>query len=221
LTPEIPAKKKSKSFIIPAGFFAGKVVVERLDSKSEFKANVVNKVDEKSISSVPVTEVAEKNISTYDNRSRKKSILSLKSIGEKKQNSKKKDVSVDYDSLPKAPFTNEEFSVLWKENIEKLNSKNQKLFASLLSAVSFRVKDDFKIELTLPNARMQQEIEKSKGKTLQFFREKLQNFTIDFIYIVNEEQEKKFAYTPQEKYALLKEKNPLIFKLRKSLDLDV
>ena len=220
MIPEIPAKKKSKQFIIPAGFYAGKVIAEKPDTAVKPKKDIINKVI--SPSEKEIVSVKPEKVPSYDATlpKRGRSILSLKSLTEKKS-AKKKQVAVNYDDLPKTHFTESQFSTLWKENIQKLNTKNQKLLASLLRSVSFKLVQDFKVELTLPNTRMQQEIEKSKGKILHYFREKLQNYAIDFTYVVNEEEEKKFAYTPQEKYEFLKEKNPLLSELRRKLDLDV
>jgi len=220
LIPEIPAKKKSKQFIIPAGFYAGKVIAEKPDTAVKPKSDIINEVI--SSSEKEIVSVKPEKVPSYDATlpKRGRSILSLKSLTEKKT-SKKKKVAVNYDDLPKTPFTESQFSILWKQNIQKLNAKNEKLLASLLNSISFKVVQDFKVELTLPNARMQQEIDKSKGKVLHYFREELQNYAIDFIYVVNEEEEKKFAYTPQEKYEFLKEKNPLLSDLRRKLDLDV
>ena len=220
MIPEIPAKKKSKQFIIPASFYAGKVIAEKPDTAVKPKSDIINEVI--SSSEKEIVSVKPEKVPSYDATlpKRGRSILSLKSLTEKKT-SKKKKVAVNYDDLPKTPFTESQFSILWKQNIQKLNAKNEKLLASLLNSISFKVVQDFKVELTLPNARMQQEIDKSKGKVLHYFREELQNYAIDFIYVVNEEEEKKFAYTPQEKYEFLKEKNPLLSDLRRKLDLDV
>ena len=215
MKPEIPAKKKSKRFIIPAGFYSGKIVEERLDKSVSKQENIVNPVVKKAIPE-PKKEV----VAQASNGIRRRSIMSLKSLSDKPLSSKKKEISVNYDDLPKTAFDLVQFSKLWEQHIKKLNQKNEKLLASLLSSVSYKINGS-RIELTLPNARMQQEIEKSKSKVLNFLREELQNYAIDFDYVVNETIEKKFAYTPQEKYEYLKEKNPIISLLRKVLDLDV
>ncbi|WP_407704785.1 hypothetical protein [Tenacibaculum tangerinum] len=68
---------------------------------------------------------------------------------------------------------------------------------------------------------MKTQLEKGKPKLLKFLREKLNNYGIQLNIIVNETVEKKFAYTPQEKYDKLKEKNPLIEKLKNTFGLDV
>lgn len=220
MIPEIPAKKKSKRFIIPASFYSNKIVEEVLDQKRKPKENIIHKVTAQ-VNEAAVSVKPEKTAdyqATLPKRGR--SILSLKSLTQQKTNKKKK-AAINYDELPKSPFTKEQFTTLWKKNIEKLNGKNEKLLASLLNSISFNLVANFKVELTLPNTRMQQEIEKNKGKILNYFREELQNYAIDFVYVVNEAEAKKFAYTPQEKYQFLKEKNPLISELRRKLDLDV
>ncbi len=218
MTPEIPAKKKSKRFIIPTGFYSGKIIEERLDIKEKNNSNIVNKPTEEKI---PETVIVEKNpIPKIDNTKRRRSALSIKSLTEKRESTKKKKVAIKYEDLPKNPFKTEELLQLWQENIQNLNKKGEKLLASLLSSVPIKVDGNF-ILITLPNSRMQQEIDKSKSKVLQVLREALQNYAIDFKYEVNETIEKKFAYTPQEKYEFLKEKNPLVSLLRKTLDLDV
>ncbi len=74
---------------------------------------------------------------------------------------------------------------------------------------------------TLPNSRMESSLLKSKPRILKHLRDKLQNYQLDFEIIINEEIEKKFAYTPKEKYEVLREKNPLLSKLKATFDLDV
>jgi len=56
---------------------------------------------------------------------------------------------------------------------------------------------------------------------MNFLREKLNNYGIAIVVILNEAVEKKFAYTPDEKYKKLKEKNPLLEKLRQAFELDL
>ena len=68
---------------------------------------------------------------------------------------------------------------------------------------------------------MKSQLEKGKHPLLVFLREKLNNYGISIKIIVNEKVEKKFAYTPQEKYEKLKEKNPLMEKLKNTFGLDL
>ncbi|HET8754027.1 MAG TPA: DNA polymerase III subunit gamma/tau, partial [Salinimicrobium sp.] len=58
-------------------------------------------------------------------------------------------------------------------------------------------------------------------KLMAFLKEKLQNTEISLKIEVNELAAKKYVYTSREKYEKLKEKNPLIEKLRTTFDLDI
>ena len=60
-----------------------------------------------------------------------------------------------------------------------------------------------------------------RPKVLRHLRSALSNHQIDFVVEVNEEHTKKFAYTPQEKYELLKEKNANLGLLRKKFNLEL
>ena len=68
---------------------------------------------------------------------------------------------------------------------------------------------------------MKSQLEKSKPRILKFIKEKLNNFKIDLIIELNEEEVKKYAYTPQEKYQKLKEKNSALELFKKTFDLDL
>ncbi len=77
------------------------------------------------------------------------------------------------------------------------------------------------ILLEFPNNTIKVEVERAKYELLSFLKESLQNFEIDLEIKVNETIDKKYAYTPIEKYEKLKEKNPMIDLLRKEFDLDI
>lgn len=152
---------------------------------------------------------------------RKSSALSIKSLTIKREESEKKPkIETNLEDLPKNPFTKQELLDLWHTYINELNKKGEKLLASMLNSnipdVSLNT-----LTFTLPNSRMESSLLKSKPRVLRYLRENLQNYQIDFKIIINEEFEKKFAYTPKEKYEVLCEKNPLISTLKKVFDLDV
>ena len=56
---------------------------------------------------------------------------------------------------------------------------------------------------------------------MKYLRESLNNYGISIETIVNETMEKRFAYTPLEKYKRLKEKNPMIEKLKDVFQLNI
>ena len=97
----------------------------------------------------------------------------------------------------------------------------EKSMASILAASQPQLAENFKVYFTLPNKLMEDQLKLGKPKLLKFLRESLNNFSITIDVTVSETIEKKFAYTPQEKYNKLNEKNPLLKKLKDTFQLDL
>jgi len=234
------AKKKSDRFIIPASHFASIIVEEKLD--------VLNKVTSKTTSPGVLheerKEYASKKIIGKDklknihlnqfeivkpdtqniDRSQRKSALSLSSIKRDKieeEKFKEKEKYIEnLDEMPKDPFTEETFLKIWNIYIEDLHKNGEKIFASILKTDTPKIKNNT-IFVTYPNKMMKAELLKVKPKALKYLRQKLNNYSINFDITVNEESAKKFAYTPQEKYELLKEKNKALALLKKTFNLEL
>lgn len=101
-----------------------------------------------------------------------------------------------------------------------MEHKGQYNFNSHLSMVTPVLKGET-IHLTYPNQTIKEEVEREKGKLLNYLKAELKNDNIHLEIEVNEEAVKRYAYTTQEKYEKLKEKNPLIETLKKEFDLEI
>jgi len=77
------------------------------------------------------------------------------------------------------------------------------------------------IVLTYRNDPIRLEVERDQGAPLGFLANTPENDHLNIKINVVESAVKRYAYTPEEKYAQLKEQNPLLEVLRSSLDLDV
>ena len=232
-------KKKSKHFIIPASHFLSATVEEKLDVSDVIIKNPPPKV----VSSAYVEEkkseykktekiVIEKEEPLTSepakiklrSATRRKSALSLSSIQRDKieeenfRNKQKK--AIDPGKLPKESFNEEKFLKVWRSYIETLHKNGEKIFASLLNSDLPKVENNL-IVITYPNQMMKKELNRVKSKALKHLRAELNNYDVDFKVIVNEENEKNFAYTPQEKYEFLKSKNKSIVTLRKTFNLEL
>jgi len=237
------AKKKSNRFIIPASHFADILIEEKLDvpasSLIEKEVTSTTLINEEEANYVPAKKETQKannpEISKekqieipkqidLKNNPRRKSALSLSSIKRNKleeENRKNKQKTIhDVTDLPKDPFTEETFLKIWQEYIEYLHNNGEKIFASLLKADIPKIRKNL-ICVIYPNEMMKAELIKVKPKALKYLRNKLNNFSIDFEISVNEENTKRFAYTQEEKYELLKEKNKAIMVLRKTFNLEL
>jgi len=232
-------KKKSKHFIIPASYFLSATVEEKLDAPDRIIKNsppqaaspvyVEEKKSEYKKTEQIVIEKEEPAVSKaanirLKNAVRRKSALSLSSIQRDKieeENLKSKQKTAkNTENLPHEDFSEEKFLKVWHSYIETLHSNGEKIFASLLNSDMPKIENNL-IVVTYPNQMMKTELNKVKSKALKHLRAELNNYSIDFKVIVNEENEKNFAYTPQEKYDFLKSKNKSIVILRKTFNLEL
>ncbi len=211
-------KKKSANYIIPATFFTALSPAKKKTEKVAIQKPqpLGQKIEQIKVAAPTPTQPAP----VLKNVKRRQSAFSLKSVHEKKKEAKKS-VEENFDNHPKDAFDQATLEKTWAEYHQKLQQKGERSIASILGADIPHLKDDFVIEYVLPNKLMEDQLRQGKPKLMKHLRESLNNYGISLEVVVNETVEKKFAYTPQEKYSKLKEKNPLIEKLKDSFQLDL
>ncbi len=232
-------KKSSKHFIIPASYFRKKGITPipvKKPNKTEGQINVVKPL-ESSVVSEPEPEIAkakspEKEIAQKLAEKRPKIILnkqtkatsglSLSSIKKKKEHLiRQMEVVIDEENLPTDAFSESNMQEAWEEFVVNLEKKGKYNLASILRIDTPKLTNDTVINVVFPNSTNKVEVERQQYDLLAYIRKKLNNFSVTIDITVNEELEKKYAYTPIEKYEKLKEKNPNIEILRKTFDLDI
>ncbi|CAL2106331.1 DNA polymerase III subunit gamma/tau [Tenacibaculum sp. 190524A02b] len=219
------AKKKSSNYIIPATFFTA-----LSPAKPKTSSKQVNEVVQQAAAAVSKNinvasqetgkepEKSEKPL--LKNIKRRTSALSLKSIHQKKE-FKGSTEEENYDNHPRTPFTQEDLKDAWKKYYFKLQDMGERSIAAIIASGEPQLRENFQVAFSLPNDLMKTQLDKGKPKLLRFIREKLNNYGVQIVITVNATVEKKFAYTPQEKYQKLKEKNPLLEKLKTTFGLDL
>ena len=214
-------KKKPANYIIPATFFTSLSPVKKHSTIVKVAAEIINK----ELIKDPIKDVVYPKIATpkppiIQNLKRRTNSLSLKSIHQKKEQQKTL-LNVNYDNHPKDSFTEKELQKNWSDYQKLLIKKGEKSMASILAADLPSLQDNFNVQFMLPNKLMEDQLKLGRPKLIKFLRESLNNFGITIKVVVNETVEKKFAYTPQEKYNKLKEKNPFLKKLKDTFHLDL
>ena len=228
-------KKNNKHYIIPASYFKKKGITpipvkvpeQKNIGTSLHTSSTVSGVkadkpealvpNSKVVESFQVKETAKIMLKQETKRTYG---LSLRSIRAKKEHLIKQiDVVIDEENLPKNAFTEKELLTVWNAFIEKLRQEGKHNLASILSIDTPKVKDTT-IHLEFPNATNKVEVERQQYPLLAFIRKTLNNFDISLSISVNEIMEKKYAYTAQDKFEKLLEKNPNMDTLRRTFDLD-
>ena len=214
-------KKKSTNYIIPATFFTSLSPIKKQNTIVKVRPVVIKKeVIKDVIKQVISPEIPTAKPPVLQNLKRRSNSLSLKSIHQKKEQQKTL-LEVNYDNHPKDSFTEKELQKTWSDYQKLLIKKGEKSMASILATDLPSLKENFHVKFMLPNKLMEDQLKLGRPKLIKFLRESLNNFGITINVVVNETVEKKFAYTPQEKYNKLKEKNPFLKKLKDTFQLDL
>ena len=214
-------KKKPANYIIPATFFTSispplkKKIIPDVKAKDDLKTPP-RVVDKEPLASS--TQISKPPI--LKNIKRRSNSLSLKSIHQQKD-IKKTITEINYDDYPRKPFTESELQTAWKDFQKFLIKKGEKSIASILATDIPTLQENFHIQFILPNKLMEDQLKQVKPKLIKFIRESLNNYGISLNIVVNETIQKKFAYTPQEKYNKLLEKNAFLKDLKDTFQLDL
>ena len=219
-------KKKSEGFIIPASFFKDKNLSE---SKTESDQNIPQTNSVNSSTEIPSVEEPETKYNppkieapVIKGIKRQASGLSLKSIQQKKAHQiKQMDVEIKEEDLPSDSFTQDQLNEYWDTFVDKLEKKGKYNLAAILKIDTPKLTDDDVIQLEFPNSTNKIEVERNQFDLLQFLRKSLNNFNIRLEISVNEAMDKKYAYTAEDKYAKLLEKNPALETLKQTFNLDL
>jgi DNA polymerase-3 subunit gamma/tau len=212
-------KKKPANYIIPATFFQALSPAVKEIAKTIKKTVIVKqeKVEEPHKVEESKPEVKKPILNSVIKRT---SSLSLKSIHQKKEE-KKAVIEENFDKHPKDAFSENELQLFWEEYVNLLRDKGENSMASIVATDVPKLEENFCVSFTVPNKLMEDQFKKGRPKLLNFLREKANNYGITIHVKLNESVEKKFAYTPLEKFNKLKEKNSLLEKLRQTFELDM
>ncbi len=188
---------------------------------SDIKENTLPYKEEIMPPKIENTSLEEKSKKLVNQNAERISAFSLKSIEKKKKLAEEfNTLAIDLDKPPEEAFTETDLQVFWNEYIKLLEHKGEHILASQLH-MNLPVLKGNAIQVCYPNHTMKVELERSQQDLLNFLSKKLKNYSIILEIDVDEKAEKKYAYTPREKFEKLREKYPLIDTLRKTFDLDI
>jgi DNA polymerase-3 subunit gamma/tau len=197
-------------------------------SRSELAANkTLYKVDIQSPKENLKTDVTNKD--SKDKLKIKKETSSVSGLSLSSLKAKKNIQSIalvkknesESSSSNKAKFDVNSLLNSWKKFQELTIKKGRKNLASILSISQPQIFEENKLTYTLTNNTNKLELEKSKLELVEFLKKDLKNDSISLEINVNKLKEKKFVFTPGEKYEKLKKINPNIEILRKEFKLNL
>ncbi len=116
-------------------------------------------------------------------------------------------------------YTEEQFVNEWNKYKKLLLEKGKSSLASAFEKIPAITNDN--IQLIVENKVLYDEFKAQQTDFLEFIRKALSNYNIQINIKINKDSTTKKAYTPQEKFIKMSEKNPALIDLAKKLDMDV
>lgn len=150
------------------------------------------------------------------------SSMSLSSIKRKKDwIQQKKPTKVAQEEQPSEAFTEANLLEFWNTYQQMKYDKGNQNIASLLKISTPVLVDETTVHFNVPSDLNKVELEREFTEFVPYLRSSIKNYELSVHVIVDEQTEKNFIYTADEKYERLKEINPVIDLLRKEFDLDI
>ncbi len=237
-------KKKPDTFIIPATHFRNNsysiTEVKTVDSSqvsvvseqkeigsiqsqlADSKLQVADETLETSKVNEPITSPSSA-ISNQQSAISNPSVsaLSLAGLRARKELEAKQNLHLhSKDNLPIEAFGETDMRLLWDKFSQRMADSGKMLMATYMQ-MNEPILNGTTITLELPNESTKEEFLTGCVELLGYLRGKLHNHDIGIEVKVNESVEKKYAFTPDDKYERLRNINPALDLLRKTFDLDV
>ena len=230
-------KKKSKNFVVSKVFDKqipndNITVVDKeikiqkeisLEKKSkieikEYSVNddIVHVTDVKEKIPVPSEQINPKAISVDSNK--KSKTISISNLLSKNNEKRKEDITIS--NVNSKEFSKADLLSNWKEMISILKKNGKSNLAITLGIYDPILLENFLIEVPLSNSSQIELVFHEKQKILQILRSRLGNDKLDLKTVVVESEKRDVAYTNQDKFNKMLEKNPNLEVLREKLGLD-
>lgn len=144
-----------------------------------------------------------------------------KNIGYEK-NKKEQEISTQNttNETKEAPLSQLKIEAVWESYINKLTDMGKVSFANTLKLGNPQLTEKNVIKFSINNKTEEHEFKEMQTEFLGFLREQLKNYSVQVQYVIEEADAVVKAFTPEDKFKDMVERNPVIQKLKDQLSLD-
>lgn len=202
-------RKKKADFIIPAAFFQPRENTPKTDKLTAAEGNTP----------IPEASAPKIEIATPENAVNPLSLAGLRKLKElqlanEKLRSERQNIFLE------EPFTESDMLLYWTKYKDRLDAKGFKIISSIMGLSDPKL-EGTTIHFEVPNESSKIDLESEFPDLLGYLKGHLKNHRITIQVSVNETIQVKKAFTPEEKYRQMVEKNPALELLRKTFDLEI
>jgi DNA polymerase III subunit gamma/tau len=173
-------------------------------------------VSEEPVAKIPIKPIGNNNAMSKLDRLRQQVSQTTQQTIDAVEETEKVPVSTDIDT----PITNISFDEIWKKYINTLAEQGKNSLSVIYKNATSRILDASIVELTLASQHEREMIEEDKNSIIPFLRSNLKNALVDFTFIVNQTSQPFKAFTAEDRFKVMAEKNPMLNDLRQSFGLE-
>ena len=167
--------------------------------------------------SIPVKPIGNNNaMSKLDKLRMQVSQTTQQTVNDAATETEKAPVAYDSD----VPLSQILFTETWRKYLEKLSEQGKNSLSVIYKNATSRIVDANIVELTLASQHEREMIEEDKINIIPFLRSNLKNGLIDLTFIVNQTSQPFKAFTAEDRFKVMAEKNPMLNDLRQSFGLE-
>ena len=167
--------------------------------------------------SIPVKPIGNNNaMSKLDKLRMQVSQTTQQTINDTATETEKAPIVYDAD----VPLSQILFTETWRKYLEKLSEQGKNSLSVIYKNATSRIVDANIVELTLASQHEREMIEEDKINIIPFLRSNLKNGLIDLTFIVNQTSQPFKAFTAEDRFKVMAEKNPMLNDLRQSFGLE-
>ena len=167
--------------------------------------------------SIPIKPIGNNNaMSKLDKLRMQVSQTTQQTVNDAATETEKAPVAYDSD----VPLSQILFTETWRKYLEKLSEQGKNSLSVIYKNATSRIVDANIVELTLASQHEREMIEEDKINIIPFLRSNLKNGLIDLTFIVNQTSQPFKAFTAEDRFKVMAEKNPMLNDLRQSFGLE-
>ncbi|MCU0440820.1 MAG: DNA polymerase III subunit gamma/tau [Bacteroidia bacterium] len=110
---------------------------------------------------------------------------------------------------------------IWNQYLEKLANDGKKSLSVIYKNAGICILNESIIQLTLISQLEKEMVEEDKMAVLPYLRSNLKNADIDFAFLINQQSQPYKAFTAEDRFKAMAEKNPVLEELRQSFGLEL
>jgi DNA polymerase-3 subunit gamma/tau len=175
-----------------------------------------------SLSPSPVATPAYKTPSASSGKTKEPTVSKSISINQKLNKTvEEKKPEVIETVREEKPFTAADLQAVWTEMAANMQAQGKMAVSAAMNIRPPEIRDN-ELYFTIDHAGLEREMADVRFDILAFLRKRLSNTSLQLtVAIVKPTGEERKAYTPQEKFRRMAEKNPAINDLKEQLGLDI